>query len=67
MLAASEVPRMTPRSKYIGVKYHWFREKLSEFNVQLVKIDLKHQLADILTKGLAQADFEYRRKFICGW
>ena len=25
-LTNTELPRMTPRSKHYGVKYHWFRE-----------------------------------------
>eukprot|EP00977_Amphora_coffeiformis_P025455 scaffold19927_cov152-Amphora_coffeaeformis.AAC.1 len=28
-LATTDPPRMTPRSKSLAVKYHWFRSKLS--------------------------------------
>jgi hypothetical protein len=29
ILATTNPPRLTPRSKHIAVKYHWFREQLS--------------------------------------
>ena len=44
-------PRMTPSSKYIAVKYHWFRQHVGkEFVIQ--KIESENQKADIFTKGL---------------
>ena len=45
-----EPPRMTPRSKHYGTKYHWFRDKIKELNITLEKVDSQHQLADIMTK-----------------
>ena len=44
-------PRMTPTSKHIAVKYHWFRQHIrKEFMIR--KIELENQMADIFTKGL---------------
>ena len=44
-------PRMTPLSKHISVKYHWFRHHVGkEFVIQ--KIESENQKADIFTKGL---------------
>ena len=58
ILADSPMPKMTPRSKYITVKHHWFRRKLRKFSMTLVKIVSKDQLADIFTKGLTKIEFE---------
>ena len=44
-------PRMTPSSKHIVVKYHWFRQHVGrEFVIR--KIESENQKADIFTKGL---------------
>ena len=32
-LANLETPRMTPRSKYYDIKYHWFRTKVKEYGI----------------------------------
>ena len=67
ILADSPMPKMTPRSKHIAVKYHWFRRKLRKFRMTLVKIISKDQLADIFTKGLTKVEFERLRKALIGW
>ena len=66
-LANLEPPRMTPRSKHIAVKYHWFRSKLKPNKIEIKKIDTKEQLADILTKGLRAEQFRKIRKLLMGW
>lgn len=68
-LANLEPPRMTPRSKHFGVKYHWFREYLHNTvnNIIRRKIDSKNQLADIMTKGLTKDPFKYLTKLLMGW
>ena len=66
-LASSTMPKLTPRSKHIAVKYHWFREHLEALNIEILPIDTKEQLADIFTKGLTQKEFESKRRLMCGW
>ena len=68
-LAKLEVARMTPRSKHYAIKYHWFREYVSdpENKVELVKVDTKSQLGDIFTKGLPVPAFEHLRCLLMGW
>ena len=66
-LASSSMPKMTPRLKYIAVKYHWFREYLAKLQIEILLIGTKLQLADIFTKWLVQKDFESKRKMVCGW
>ena len=66
-LANSDPPKMTPRSKSIAVKYHWFREHLRPGTIDLVAIQSSEQLADIFTKPLAPPAFTYLRKKLLGW
>ena len=68
-LARLEPARMTPRSKHYAIKYHWFREYVSDpvNKVSLVKVDSKNQLGDIFTKGLAAPTFEHLRRLLMGW
>ena len=66
-LAKSEPPMMTPRSRHYAVKYHWFREHIIPEKIELVKIETKNQLADILTKGLWTDQFKHIRNLLMGW
>ena len=59
-------PRMTPSSKHIAVKYHWFRQHVGkEFVIRNIKSE--NQKADIFTKGLQGQIFVRIRKLLCGW
>ena len=59
-------PGMTPTSKHIAVKYHWFRQNVGkEFVIR--KIESENQRADIFTKGLQGQIFVRIRKLLCGW
>lgn len=66
-LGLANSPRITPRSKHIAVKYHFFRSHVEDGNLQVVKIDTREQKADILTKGLTRTIFETIRKLLMGW
>ena len=61
------MPRMTPRSKHIAVKYHFFTEHVQTGRIQLVKVESANQMADCLTKGLEKTMFEHARKMLCRW
>ena len=56
------MPRFTPRTKHIGIPYHWFREHVETNQIQLERIDTKNQLADQFTKGLPVLMFREARK-----
>ena len=47
-------PKMRPRTKHINVKYHHFRSYVERKLISVKKVTSEHQLADILTKPLAQ-------------
>ena len=66
-LAHLELPRMTPRSKHIAVKYHWFREYVASGKLKVVKVDTLDQIGDLFTKGLGYKLFEKLQKFLVGW
>ena len=65
-LAKLEPPRMTPRSKHYALKYHWFRSKVSEYGIKLMKISSEFQLADMLTKALGKINLQRLRKLFMG-
>src|SRR5512133_2242004 len=67
-LQLATIPKMTPRSKHIGVKYFWFRSQVGpDSGISVVKCDTKDQLADIFTKGLAHDQFAILRHRLMGW
>jgi hypothetical protein len=66
-LANAQFPNMTPRTKHIAIKYHWFKSHVQEGDIEVRAIDTKVQKADIFTKGIARRDFEDKRKMIMGW
>ena len=57
-LILASTPRMTPCSKHIAVKYHFFKEHVRTVQIQLVKVESEKQMADCLTKGLEEMMFE---------
>ena len=65
-IVVETIPRMTPTSNHIAVKYHRFRQHVGkEFVIR--KIESKNQKADIFTKGLQGQIFVRIRKLLCGW
>ena len=59
---------MSPRNKYLALKYHFFRSNIGEEKGVVVKyISTLEQRADILTKGLPPTQFKVIRKLLMGW
>ena len=46
------------RSKHIAIKYHWIRQMVARAVVKLVHVPSERQLADMLTKALAEIIFD---------
>ena len=61
------VPTMTPRSKHIALRYHFYREHIQEGSVSVVHLLADLQIADMLTKGLTEATFERLIKLLMNW
>jgi hypothetical protein len=66
-LANAQFPNMTPRTKHIAIKYHWFKSHLKQGEIEVRRIDTKVQKADIFTKGIAKKELEEKRTMIMGW
>ncbi len=67
-LGLATTPKITPRTKHIAVKYHWFKSHIGETKGIVIKrIESENQRADIFTKGLSPELFERVRKFVIGW
>ena len=65
-------PRLTPTSKFIAVKYHWFRSHIDPGDgsrpIKICKILGAENPADIFTKSKSgQKGFEDLRMILCGW
>jgi hypothetical protein len=57
-LTLATIPKMTPRTKHIGVKYFWFRSHVGlGSGINIIKVTSENQLADTFTKGLALDQF----------
>jgi hypothetical protein len=63
-LELARLPKLRPRTKHINVCYHHFREHVCKGLIKIFPIDTKDQIADALTKALAQNDF---RSHVAGW
>jgi hypothetical protein len=67
ILAATDPPRMTPRSKAIAVRYHWFRQYLHPDRIVMSQIPSKNNPSNILTKALNRVQFTAERRMILNW
>ena len=59
--------RITNRTKYFLVKWHFFWHHVQKGDVEVLRIATTDQLADYLTKGLNREVFERIRKLAQGW
>ena len=59
--------RVTNRTRYYAVKWHWFWDAVRTGKIKIAAIDTKNQHGDYLTKGLVQEPFESNRKSNQGW
>ena len=58
---------MSPQTKHIDVKYHWFRSKISLKEIIVMRINTESRRAELFKKGLTKLECEYKRKLIMGW
>ena len=66
-IAVATSPKFTPRTKHIALKYHHFRQHVTNNSIRIKYIDTHEQIADILTKPLEEKSFQYLRKKLSGW
>ncbi len=60
------LPKLCPRTKHINVCYHHFCEHVRKGLLKIFPINTKDQIADALTKALAQNGFTHHCKYMCG-
>ncbi len=67
-ISVATAPKLSPRTKHIGVRYHFFKDQIGEEKgIIIKKIVTDEQIADIFTKGLGEEKFQYLRSLLCGW
>ena len=68
-LSLVNVPKMSPRNKYLALKYHFFRSHIGEEKgvvAKYISTDMQTK-AYIFTKGLPLDKFKAIRKLLMGW
>ena len=65
-LKFARMPKLTPRTKHIGIPYHWFRTKVERLEIHIESIDTNDQLGDQFTKGLPVDSFRRARERLMG-
>jgi hypothetical protein len=65
-LELARLPKLHPRTKHIKACYHHFSKHVHKKLIQIFPIDTKDQIADALTKALAQHDFLCHHRYMCG-
>jgi hypothetical protein len=58
-LDLASLPKLRPMIKHINVCYHHFRKHMQKGLTKIFPINIKDQIADALTKALAQNDFQH--------
>ncbi len=64
-LELARLPKLHPRTKHINVCYHHFCKHVRKGLIMIFPIDMKDHIADVLTKPLAQSDFQRQRRSMC--
>ena len=65
-LELDRLPKLRPQTKHINVCYHHFCEYVRKGLIKIFLIDTDDQIADSLTKPLAQKNFSCHRGYMCG-
>jgi hypothetical protein len=65
-IALANNPVFHKRSKHIAIKYHWIRQMVGRHLVKLVHVASEMQLADMLTKALAEVIFNVLNERVLG-
>ena len=66
-ITVAKSPKFTPRTKHIAIKYHHFRQFVSDETLVIKSIDTAEQIADIFTKPLPEKSFCHLRRKLMGW
>jgi hypothetical protein len=64
-LELARLPKLRPRTKHMSACYHHFHKHVQKGLIKIFPINTKDQIADTLTKDLAQNDFQYHCCHMC--
>ena len=67
IVLAHDGDKYRPRTKHLSIKWHHFRDQISQGWLKVKKIDTKVNWADIFTKPLPRPQFEFLRDAMMGW
>ena len=56
-LQLAKLPKMTPCTKHIALRYHYFRKEVVDGSIKIEHISTQLKRADIYTKGLGDVKF----------
>jgi hypothetical protein len=65
VLEMARLPKLCPKTKHINVCYYHFCEHVRKGLIKIFPVDNKDQIADALTKPLAQNDFQRHHCLMC--
>jgi hypothetical protein len=65
-LELARLPKLHQRTKHMNVCYHHFGKHVQKGLIKIFPINTKDQIADALTKALAQNDFQRHCRHMCG-
>jgi len=66
MLATTD-SNFKPRTKHIALKFHHFKDKISNGSLQMVKVATDLNIADLFTKPLVRYNFKKLWMLLQGW
>jgi hypothetical protein len=67
VIEIANVPKMRPRTKYLNIKYHHFREEVRMGTISIYHTRTEDQISDIFTKPLPITSFMKFRERIMRW
>jgi hypothetical protein len=65
-LELERLPKLHARTKHINICYHHFCKHVQKSLIKIFYINIKDQIADALTKALAQNEFQHYHHHMCG-
>ncbi len=66
-IVVAESAHLMPRTKHIGIKYHYFHEFVKSSRAKIHPIRTTEQVADIFTKPLSDGQFQYLCQIFMKW
>ena len=66
-LKFARMAQLSPRTKHIGIPYHWFRTQVINLSIHIEPVPTNKHLADQFTKGLSLVPFQISRRILMGW